>query len=90
MSAQTERIRDLLEKLEQNEHEQIFTIIRKYTHEYTRSDNGIFVSSKSLPTECLDEIDQYIHFCFAQREHLQEGEQIRTEYEKLVKTGKTE
>lgn len=88
MSATAEKLLPLLERLEQNEHEQIFKIVRKYTDEYTRSDTGVYVSSKNLPTECLDEMERYITFCFDQRAHLEAGDVDRSKYEKLAKTGK--
>ena len=83
-----ERLLPLLERLEQNEHEQIFKIVRKYTKEYTRSDTGVYVSSKNLPEECLAEMQRYITFCFDQRAHLEAGDVDRSKYEKLAKTGK--
>jgi hypothetical protein len=83
-----EKLLPLLERLEQNEHEQIFKIVRKYTNEYTRSDTGVYVSSKNLPTECLAEMERYITFCFDQRAHLEAGDVDRSKYEKLAKTGK--
>lgn len=88
MSATAEKLLPLLERLEQNEHEQIFKIVRKYTDEYTRSDTGVYVSSKNLPAECLDEMERYITFCFDQRAHLEAGDVDRSKYEKLAKTGK--
>ena len=83
-----EKLLPLLERLEQNEHEQIFKIVRKYTGEYTRSDTGVYVSSKNLPQACLDEMERYITFCFDQLEHLEAGDVYRSKYEKLAKTGK--
>jgi hypothetical protein len=83
-----EKLLPLLEKLDQNEHEQIFKIIRKYTNKFTRSDTGVYVSSKNLPTECLSEIERYVAFCFDQRAHLEAGDVDRSKYEKLAKTGK--
>jgi len=83
-----EKLLPLLEKLDQNEHEQIFKIVRKYTNEFTRSDTGVYVSSKNLPTESLLEIERYIAFCFDQRAHLEAGDVDRSKYEKLAKTGK--
>jgi hypothetical protein len=87
--SEAEKLKSLLESLDQNEHEQIFKIIRKYTNEYTRSDTGVFVSSHNLPPECLREMDTYIHFCFDQRKHLEADSALRTSYEKMAKTGKS-
>lgn len=87
--SEAEKLKSLLESLDQNEHEQIFKIIRKYTNEYTRSDTGVFVSSHNLPPECLSEMETYIHFCFDQRKHLDADNALRTSYEKMAKTGKS-
>lgn len=84
-----EKLKSLLESLNQNEHEEIFKIVRKYTQEYTRSDTGVFVSSHNLPPECLTEMEAYVHFCFDQRKHLEADSALRTSYEKLAKTGKS-
>ena len=88
ITTSAEKLLPLLERLEQNEHEQIFKIVRKYTDEYTRSDTGVYVSSKNLPQSCLDEMERYITFCFDQRAHLEAGDVDRSKYEKLAKTGK--
>jgi len=88
MSVTAEKLLPLLEKLEQNEHEQIFKIVRKYTSEFTRSDTGVYISSKNLPQECLEEMERYITFCFDQRTLLDARDADRSKYEKLAKTGK--
>ena len=83
-----EQLKQRLDQLDPNEHEQLFTIIRKYTREYTRSDTGIYVSSDKLSKECVAEIEQYVNFCFDQRTHLEAASAERMRYEKLAKTGR--
>ena len=82
-----EQLKQRLDQLDPNEHEQVFTIISKWTKEYTRSDTGIYVSSDKLPKGCIAEIEQYVNFCFDQHKHLEEAAVERQKYEKLAKTG---
>jgi len=72
--------------LDPNEHEQIFRIVYKFTKEYTRSDNVVFVSSASLPAVCISEIEAYVRFCFDQRTQLDADTEERMRYAKLAKT----
>ena len=79
-------LKDKIDQLEESEHEQIFDIIRKYTKNYTRSDNGVYVSSKNLSVECIKDIEKYVGFCFDQRIQLAKDNELRAKYEKLIKT----
>lgn len=79
-------LKERIDQLEESEHEQIFNIIRKYTKDYTRSDNGVYVSSKNLTSECLKDIEKYVNFCFDQRVQLAKDSELRAKYEKLIKT----
>lgn len=79
-------LKERIDQLEESEHEQIFNVIRKYTKEYTRSDNGVYVSSKNLPAECIKDIEKYVNFCFDQRVQLAKDDELRAKYEKLIKT----
>lgn len=82
-----EQLKERLDQLDPNEHEQLFVIVHKHTKEYTRSDTGVFVSSDKLPKECIEEMERYVHFCFDQRTHLEAATAERMRYEKLAKTG---
>jgi len=82
-----EQLKQRLDQLDPNEHEQVFTVISKWTKEYTRTDTGIFVSTAKLPKECIEELERYVHFCFDKRKHLEESAAEREKYEKLAKTG---
>ena len=81
-----ESLRDHLQQLDPNEHEQLFRIVYKYTKDYTRSDNVVFVSSAELPSECIGEMEAYVRFCFDQRTHLDADTEERMRYAKLAKT----
>lgn len=83
-----EQLKQRLDQLDPNEHEQLFAIIQKYTREYTRSDTGVYVSSDKLPKECITEMEQHVNFCFDQRKDLEAATVERMRYEKLAKTGR--
>lgn len=79
-----EKVKDQVEKLEDNEQLQVFQIVRKYTSQYTRTDTGVFVSMDSLPSECVAEIETYIRFCADQKKQNEEHAKLRKTYEKLI------
>ena len=83
-----EQLKERLDQLDPNEHEQLFAIVQKYTREYTRSDTGVYVSSDKLPKDCITEMERYVNFCFDQRTHLEAATAERMRYEKLAKTGR--
>lgn len=65
-----EQLKENLEKLEAEEHSQIFAIIQRYTQEYTKTQTGVFVSSDNLPDECLLEIEKMVQYYLDQRKSL--------------------
>jgi hypothetical protein len=80
-----EHLKDLLEKLEDNEQIQVFQIVRKYTNEFTRTETGVFVSMDTLPHQCLRELHTYIQFCADQKKNNEEHLRLRRRYEQMVK-----
>ena len=65
-----EQLKESLEKLDAEEHVQIFAIIQRYTEEFTRTASGVFVSSDNLPDECLLEIEKMVQYYIDQRKSL--------------------
>ncbi len=65
-----EQLKENLEKLDAEEHSQIFSIIQRYTTDYTRTQSGVFVSSDNLPDECLFEIEKMVTYYLDQRKSL--------------------
>jgi hypothetical protein len=55
-----EQLKENLERLDAEEHSQIFAIIQRYTADYTRTQGGVFVSSDNLSDECLLEIEKMV------------------------------
>jgi hypothetical protein len=68
---QKEALKEKLEKLDPQEHEQIFSIIKRYTDTYTKTQSGLLVSSDALSEECLREIDQMVSFYIDQRKRME-------------------
>ncbi len=65
-----EQLKEKLEKLDPQEHAQIFGIIKRYTEQYTKTQTGVLVSSDSLPDECMIEIEQMVAFYMDQRKRM--------------------
>jgi hypothetical protein len=79
-----ESIKESIDKLEANEHSQIFFIIKKFTSNYTRTQSEVLVSSDTLSDECMKEIESYIHFCIDQKKRMEEDTKTRKGYERLM------
>ena len=62
-----EHLKERLDKLDPQEHAQIFEIVKRYTEDYTRTQTGVLVSSEVLPDECLREMETMVTYFFDQR-----------------------
>lgn len=79
-----EWLKEQLDRMETNEHNQVFFIIKKYTDQFTKTQNGVLISTDNLNDTCLDEIEKYITFCIDQRKRMEEDMKTRKNYERLV------
>ena len=68
--SQKEALKEKIEKLDAQEHAQIFEVIKRYTENYTKTQNGVLVSSDFLSDECLREIEQMVIFYMDQRKRM--------------------
>jgi len=68
--SQKEALKEKIEKLEPQEHAQIFDIIKRYTDNYTTTQSGVLVSSEVLNDECLKEIQQMVTFFADQKKRM--------------------
>ena len=68
--AQKEALKEKIDKLDAQEHAQIFEVIKRYTETYTKTQNGVLVSSDSLPDECLQEMEKMVIFYIDQRKRM--------------------
>ena len=62
-----EQLKERMEKLDAEEHAQIFEIIKRYTADYTRTQVGVLVSSETLSDACLVEMETMVTYFFDQR-----------------------
>lgn len=67
---QKEKLKENLEKLDAEEHAQLFAIIKRYTDTYTKTQTGVLVSSDVLPDECLLEMEKLVAYYLDQRKTL--------------------
>ena len=68
--SQKEALKEKIEKLDPQEHAQIFNVIKKYTESYTKTLSGVLVSSENLTDECLVEIEKLVSFYLDQRKRM--------------------
>lgn len=77
-------MKEHLDRMETNEHNQVFSIIKKYTDQFTKTQNGVLVSTDNLNDECLQDIEKYITFCLDQRKRMEDDMKTRKTYERLI------
>jgi hypothetical protein len=79
-----EWLKEQLDKMDVSEHSQVYVIVKKYTNQVTKTQNGILVSTDVLSNECLLEIEKYVTFCLDQRKRMDEDAKTRKIYERMV------
>lgn len=65
-----EQLKENIDKLDPQEHTQIFDVIKRYTEHYTKTGQSIFISTDVLPLQCLEEIERLVSFLLDQRKML--------------------
>lgn len=68
---QLEALKEKIDRLDPQEHAQIFQIIKCYTENYTKTQTGALVSSDVLPEECLKEMEKMVSFYIDQRKRME-------------------
>jgi hypothetical protein len=77
--ARLEKLKEQIDRLDPQEHAQIFAIIKKYTDSYTQTQSGALVSSDALSDQCITEMERMVLFYIDQRKHMEaENAQRRT------------
>jgi len=79
-----EWLKEQLDRMESNEHIQIFNIIKKHTEQFTKTQTGILISTDNLSNECIEHIEKYVVFSIDQRKRIEEDAKTRKTYERLV------
>jgi len=75
-------LKERLDRLDANEHAQIFNVIKKYTESFTKTQNGVLISSDTLPDECLLEMEKMVTFYLDQHKQMEADEAERKTYER--------
>ena len=70
--------------MDANEHIQVFHLIKKYSDQFTKTQNGVLISTDTLNDECLVEIEQYVTFCIDQKKRMDEDQKTRKTYERML------
>ena len=77
-----EKLKEQIDKLDPNEHAQIFAIVKKYTESFTKTQSGVLVSSDNLPPECIKEIQQLVTFYMDQHKRMESDAAERKSFER--------
>jgi hypothetical protein len=80
-----EWLKDQLDRMDPNEHTQVFNVIKKYTDQFTKTQSGVLISTDQLNDACLTEIEKYITFRNDQKKQMEEDLKTRKNYERLVR-----
>ena len=79
-----ERLKENVDLLDPHEQTQVYTIIKKFTTDYTSTTTGVLVPATALPEECLQEMKTYVAFCQDQKKRMDEDTTTRKKYERLL------
>jgi hypothetical protein len=79
-----ETLKDQIDKLEVNEHKQIYSIMKRNTPKVTKTQNGVLISAESLDVDTLKEVEKYVLFCLDQKKRMDEDMKTRKTYERMV------
>lgn len=82
--SELEKLKDEIDKLDENEHVQLYQIVTKYTQECTKTKNGVLISSNNLSVDCLLEMRKYVTFCIDQRKRIEDDLKTRKIYERMI------
>lgn len=81
-----ESLKDQIDKLDVNEHRQIYNIIKRFNKDtpLTKTQQGVLITADTLSSETLEEIERYITFCIDQRKRMDDDMKTRKKYERMV------
>lgn len=71
-------------KMDKNENMQVYKIIKKYSDQFTKKEDGYMINANNLNDTCLEEIEKYILFSIELRKRMDEDLQQRKTYERLI------
>jgi hypothetical protein len=77
-------LKEQIDKLDVNEHKQIYNIMKNSELHVTKTQNGVLVSADSLSEDTLTSVEQYVLFCLDQRKRMDEDMKTRKAYERMI------
>lgn len=77
-------LRNTIEKMSFKKHIEVFKILKKYNIDYSENSNGIFFNLTEISPNILTEIQDFIHYIEVQESMINEDEDIKKEYEKMI------
>ena len=72
-----EALKENLDRLDANEHAQIFAVIKHHTESYTKTQTGVLVSSEVLSDVCMMEMEKLVVFYLDQRKRMDADDVVR-------------
>lgn len=82
--SELEKLKEDIDKLDAYEHAQLYNIILRYTSDFTKTKNGVLISSDKLNNECFEEMKKYVIFCMDQRRRIEDDLKTRKIYERMI------
>ena len=79
-----EKLKEQIDKLEPNEHKQIYNIMKQSELQVTKTQNGVLVSADKIEDKTLEEVEKYVLFCLDQQTRMVEDMKTRKTYERMV------
>jgi hypothetical protein len=79
-----ESLKDKIDKLDVNQHKQIYNIMKKNGSPVTKTQNGVLISSETLDNDTLVEVERYVLFCVDQQKRMEDDMKTRKTYERMV------
>ena len=66
------------------EHIEIFKILKKNNIKYTENSNGIFINFINVDNHIIESLDEFIKFCYKNKDSLVENENILNEKKNII------
>ncbi len=85
MDSKKKFIIDKSKILKEEEHFEIFKIIKKYEIKFTKNSNGVFINLNKLPDKIIDEIYKFVNYCIENKNLLKIDNNKRENIKKIIK-----
>ena len=71
--------------LKEEEHIEIFKIIKKHEIKFTKNNNGVFINLNKLPNLIIEEIYKFVNYCIENKNLLKIDNNKRENIKKIIK-----